>query len=40
MILTCADFHAFRKLIPSLNHSKIEAIKTLGINFWKNHSAT
>ena len=31
-------FHAFRKVIVSLSHSKIEAIKALGINFLKNHS--
>ena len=39
MIYNGNIFHAFRKVIPSLSHSKIEAIKALGINFWKNHSA-
>ena len=33
-------FHAFRKVIPSLNYSEIEAIKAFGIKFWKNQSET
>ena len=34
------NVHAFRKVIPSLWNSKIEAIKVLEINFRKNQSAT
>ena len=33
-------FPAFRKVIPSLSYSEIEAIKALRIKFRKNHSAT
>ena len=40
MIYNGNIFHAFRKVIPSLSHSKIETIKPLGISFWKNHRAT
>ena len=32
-------FPAFRKVIPSLSYSEIEATKALGSKFWKNHSA-
>ena len=40
MIFNCNIFHAFRKVIPSLSDFKLEAIKALGINFRKHHSAT
>ena len=40
MIFNCNIFYAFRKVIPSLSNFKLEAIKALGINFRKHHSAT
>ena len=33
-------FHIFKKVIASLNHSKIEAIKALEVNFTVNRRAT
>ena len=40
MIFNCNIFHTFRKVIPSLCDFKLEAIKAVGINFRKHHSAT
>ena len=33
-------FPAFRKVILSLRYSEIEALKALGLKFWKIHNAT
>ena len=33
-------FPALRKVTPCLSYPETEAIKALGIEFWKNHSAT
>ena len=38
MIYNCNIFYNFRKVVPSLSHSKIEAINALGINFCKHRS--